>query len=72
MLKRIIAILLLIVMLLVPLNVNASKISEYQEKQEEARKQMQEYSGFEEIKAIPNLRKYTIVAINDKIYVEEI
>ena len=43
-----------------------------QEKQEEARKQIQEYSEFEEIKAVPNLRKYTIVAVVDEIYVEEI
>ena len=43
-----------------------------QPKQEEARRQIQEYSEFEEIKAIPNLRKYTIVAINDELYVEEI
>ena len=43
-----------------------------QQKQEEARKQIQEYSEFEEIKAIPKLRKYTIVAINDELYVEVI
>ena len=46
--------------------------NQLQEKQEEARKQIQEYSEFEEIKAIPNLRKYTIVAVVDEIYVEEI
>ena len=43
-----------------------------QQKQEEARKQIQEYTQFDEIKAIPNLRKYTIVAVVDEIYVEEI
>ena len=42
------------------------------EKQEEARKQIEEYATFEEIKDIPNLSKYTVVAVNDKIYVEEI
>ncbi len=42
------------------------------EKQDEARKQIEEYSTFEEIKDIPNLSKYTVVAVNDKIYVEEI
>ena len=42
------------------------------EKQEEARKQIEEYSTFEEIKDIPNLSKYTVVAVNDKIYVEKI
>ena len=43
-----------------------------QEKQEEARKQIEEYAKFEEIKEIPNLNKYTVVAVNDKIYVEKI
>ena len=43
-----------------------------QEKQEEARIQIQEYSEFEEIKAIPKLRKYTIVSVVDEIYIEEI
>ena len=46
--------------------------NQLQEIQEEARKQIQEYSEFEEIKAIPNLRKYTIVAVVDEIYVEEV
>ena len=43
-----------------------------QEKQDEARKQIEEYAGFEEIKNIPNLYKYTVVAVNDKVYVEEV
>ena len=43
-----------------------------QKKQEEARKQIEEYAKFEEIKEIPNLNKYTVVAVNDKIYVEKI
>ena len=43
-----------------------------QEKQEEARKQIEEYAKFEEIKEIQNLNKYTVVAVNDKIYVEKI
>ena len=42
------------------------------EKQEEAKKQIQEYGEFEEIKELKNIRKYTVVAVNDKIYVEEI
>ena len=42
------------------------------EKQEEARTQIKEYAEFEEIKEIPNLNKYTIVAVNDKLYVEEV
>ena len=43
-----------------------------QEKQDEARKQIQEYAEFEEIKEIPNLHKYTVVAVNDKINVEKV
>ena len=43
-----------------------------QEKQEEARKQIEEYAELEEIKDISNLNFYTIVAINDEIYVEKI
>ena len=42
------------------------------EKQEEARRQIKEYAEFGEIKMIPNLRKYTVVAVVDKIYIEEI
>ncbi len=43
-----------------------------QEKQEEAEKQIKEYGEFEEIKDIKNIYKYTVVAVNDEIYVEEI
>ena len=42
------------------------------EKQEEARKQIEEYGEFEEIKELENINKYTVVAVNDEIYVEEI
>ena len=42
-----------------------------QEKQEEARRQIEEYAEFEEIKAIQNLHKYTVIAVNDKLYVED-
>ena len=49
-----------------------SEEGKLQEKQEEARKQIEEYGELEEIKAIPNLHKYTVVAVNDKLYVEEI
>ena len=41
-------------------------------KQEEAKEQIEEYANFEEIREIEKLHKYTVVAINDKIYVEEI
>ena len=43
-----------------------------QEKQAEARKQIEEYGELEEIKEIPNLHKYTVVAVNSKLYVEEV
>ena len=46
--------------------------SKLQEKQEEARKQIEEYAEMEEIKEIPNMNKYTVVAVNDKLYVEKI
>ena len=42
------------------------------EKQNEAKEQLLEYSQFQEVKSIPNLRKYTVIAVNDKIYVEEV
>ena len=42
------------------------------EKQEEAKKQIEEYGEFEEIKDLKNIHKYTVVAVNDEIYVEEI
>ena len=43
-----------------------------EEKQEEAREQIKEYGEFEEIKDLKNIHKYTVVAVNDEIYVEEI
>ena len=42
------------------------------EKQKEAKAQIQEYAEFEEIKNIPNLKKYTVIAVVDKLYVEKI
>ncbi len=42
------------------------------EKQEEAKKQIEEYGEFEEIKELKNIFKYTVVAVNDEIYVENI
>ena len=46
--------------------------SKLKEKQEEARKQIEGYGRFEEIKELKNINKYTVVAVNDKIYVEKI
>ena len=42
------------------------------QKQEEAKNQIQVYSKTEEIKLLPNVRKYSVVTVKDKIYVEEI
>ena len=42
------------------------------EKQEEAKKQIKEYGEFEETRDLKNIYKYTVVAVNDEIYVEEI
>ena len=42
-----------------------------QEKQEEAKKQIEEYAELEEIKDILDLNFYTIVAVNDKLYVQK-
>ncbi len=42
------------------------------EKQEEARRQIEEYGEMEEIKELKNIEKYTVVAVNDKIHVENI
>ena len=69
MLKRIIAILLLIVMLLVPLNVNASKISEYQEKQEEAEEQLEDVKT-EQSTVMKEIQKLSdsIADNEDKLY----
>ncbi len=49
-----------------------NEASKLEEKKEEARKQIIEYSEYEDIKKIPNLNKYIIVAVNDEIYVEKI
>ena len=43
-----------------------------QKAQEEAKKQIIEYSNKEEMKIVKNLKKYTVVAVVDKVYVEEI
>ena len=42
------------------------------QKQDEARKQIEKYKITEEIKMIPKLRSYSVVAVKDEIYVEEI
>ena len=42
------------------------------EKQKEAREQLEKYKKTEEIKIIPKLRSYSVVAIKDELYVEKI
>ncbi len=43
-----------------------------EEKQKEAREQIERYSSFDDIKDIQGLRKYTIVVASNDIYVQEI
>ncbi|CDD36984.1 putative uncharacterized protein [Clostridium sp. CAG:356] len=43
-----------------------------QQKQTEAKAQLERYNKTEEIQAIPNLRSYAIVVVKDKIQVEEL
>ena len=47
----------------------SEKLKEIQAK---AKKQIKEYMEFEEIKEIENLNCYTVVAVNDEIYVENV
>ena len=42
------------------------------EKQKEAKKQIEEYREFDEIRDLKDMICYTVVAVNDKIYVEKI
>ena len=41
-------------------------------KKQEAKTQIEEYASFDELKNLPNLKKYTVVAVNDELYVNEI
>ena len=41
------------------------------QKQEEAKAQLDKYVKTEEMRAIPNLKSYAVVAIKDKLVVEE-
>ena len=43
-----------------------------EEKQKEAKKQIQEYMQLDDTKKIPDLKCYTIVAVNDRLHVEEV
>ena len=48
------------------------EVAKLEDKQKEAREQIERYSSFEDIKDIQGLRKYTIVVATNDIYVEEI
>ena len=50
-------------------NTEKNKLSK---KQEEAKEQIERYSNTEEMKYVKNLNKYTVVAVNDKVYIEKI
>ena len=43
-----------------------------EEKQKEAREQIKRYSYSEEMKDIEKMNKYTIVVVNDKVYIEKV
>ena len=48
------------------------EVAKLEDKQKEAKEQIERYSNFEDIKDIQGLRKYTIVVATNDIYVEEI
>ena len=48
------------------------EVKKLEEKKEEAKTQIEEYASFDELKNLPNLRKYTVVAVNDEIYIDEV
>ena len=43
-----------------------------EKKQEEAKNQLEKYRNTEEIRLIPNLRCYSVVAIKDRLEVQEV
>ena len=52
--------------------IKKGETSKLEDKQKEAREQIERYSEFEDIKDIKGLRKYTIVVAGNELYVEEI
>jgi len=50
----------------------AGEKNKLEEMQLQAKKQIEEYSQFEDIKQLPKLNKFTIVAINDEMYVQKV
>ena len=52
--------------------IKKGEVAKLEDKQKEAKEQIERYSSFEDIKDIQGLRKYTIVVSTNDIYVEEI
>ena len=52
--------------------IKKGEVAKLEDKQKEAREQIERYSSFEDIKDIQGLRKYTIVVATNDIFVEEI
>jgi len=52
--------------------IKKGEVAKLEDKQKEAKEQIERYSSFEDIKDIQGLRKYTIVVAKNDIYVEEI
>ena len=52
--------------------IKKGETAKLEDKQKEAREQIERYSSFEDIKDIEGLRKYTIVVAGNEIYVQEI
>ena len=52
--------------------IKKGEVAKLEDKQKEAKEQIERYSSFEDIKDIQGLRKYTIVVASNDIYVEEI
>ena len=52
--------------------IKKGEVAKLEDKQKEAKEQIERYSNFEDIKDIQGLRKYTIVVATNDIYVEEI
>ena len=52
--------------------IKKGETAKLEDKQKEAREQIERYSEFDDIKDIKGLRKYTIVVVGNEIYVQEI
>ena len=52
--------------------IKKGETAKLEDKQKEAKEQIERYSNFEDIKDIEGLRKYTIVVAGNMLYVQEI